>query len=248
LHATLLGTPGASPLRAGTVWLNPTAQGRRGIADAAYVPTPAALLPELLQDLVDFLHDRRTAPALRIVLAHFQLGCLHPFDDGNGRLLRALTLLLARDVGAPTGVALLGLIGVMACKGRLIDAVPAYVRGDMTLLLALAQNLAAWVHDVLPTVASRLAQLEASLIALRGTAESRRRLLLRLRCAPWIAAAHVERVTALAPHKSSMLIAALCDEGVLCPASGELFTCIPVVEAWDALMPDVKVHFERRFP
>lgn len=244
LHATLMGTAGTSPLRAGTVWLNPSAQGRSGIADAAYVPTPAALLPELLQDLVTFLNDRRTTPTVCIVLAHFQLGCLHPFDDGNGRLIRALTLLLARELGAPVGVALLGLIGVMASKGRLIDAVPSYVRGDMTLLLALAQDLAMWVHDVLPTVASRLAQLEASLSALRSTAESRRRLLRHLRCAPWIAVAQVERITALAPNKSKMLIAGLCDEGILRPASGEVFTCIPVVEAWDTLLLDVKSHFE----
>ena len=248
LHADLMGSTGPSPLRAGTVWLNPKAHGPSGIADAAYVPTPATLLPEWLQDLIEFLNDRRTDPSVCIVLAHFQLGCLHPFDDGNGRLIRALTLLLARELGAPTGVALLGLIGVMASKGRLIEAVPSYVRGDMSLLLALAQDLAMWVHDVLPTVASRLAQLDASLSALRGTAESRRRLLRHLRCAPWISAAHLERVTALAPHKSKMLIAALCDEGVLRAAPGDMFACIPVVEAWDALLLDVKSQFERRFP
>ncbi|MGM0397807.1 MAG: Fic family protein [Halobacteriota archaeon] len=69
------------------------------IQDARYVPPPPNMVPELLEDLVDFANeDGEMHSLLRIGLIHYQFETIHPFLDGNGRLGRLLvSLLLQRD-------------------------------------------------------------------------------------------------------------------------------------------------------
>jgi Fic family protein len=69
------------------------------IQDARYVPPPPNLVPELLEDLVEYANrEDELHPLLRIGLIHYQFETIHPFLDGNGRLGRLLiSLLLQRD-------------------------------------------------------------------------------------------------------------------------------------------------------
>lgn len=66
---------------------------------------PSAVLPD---ELARFLSWLEAPPAggdglVRAGLAHLRFVTIHPFDDGNGRVTRALTdLVLARDEGSPT--------------------------------------------------------------------------------------------------------------------------------------------------
>jgi Fic family protein len=60
-------------------------------ADALFVPPPADLLEDALDDFESFLHEDMDLPLLvRCALAHFQFETIHPFLDGNGRLGRLL--------------------------------------------------------------------------------------------------------------------------------------------------------------
>lgn len=46
--------------------------------------------------------DAATEPVLKAALAHLRFVTIHPFDDGNGRIARAIAdLLLARSEGSP---------------------------------------------------------------------------------------------------------------------------------------------------
>jgi len=69
--------------------------------NAAFVPPPAAAVPECMAQLELFLHDRQTVtPVLvKAALAHVQFETIHPFLDGNGRLGRLLITLLLCDSG-----------------------------------------------------------------------------------------------------------------------------------------------------
>ena len=61
---------------------------------------PASALSDGLKELTGWLgeDDSATPPLVRIALAHLWFLTLHPFEDGNGRLARALTeYLLARQ-------------------------------------------------------------------------------------------------------------------------------------------------------
>lgn len=63
---------------------------------------PAARLPAEMHRLLDWVNGTPTEPPLiRAGLAHLWFVTLHPFDDGNGRIARALgDLLLARADGS----------------------------------------------------------------------------------------------------------------------------------------------------
>jgi Fic family protein len=65
-----------------------------------------AVRPELVKTEMDrfldwFNHENRLDPVLKAAIAHFWFIIIHPFDDGNGRIARAITdMLLARAEGS----------------------------------------------------------------------------------------------------------------------------------------------------
>ncbi len=72
-------------------WIGGTRPG-----NAAFVPPPAAEVPECMSQLERFLHvqPELTPVLLKAALAHVQFETIHPFLDGNGRLGRLLITLL----------------------------------------------------------------------------------------------------------------------------------------------------------
>lgn len=63
--------------------------------NAAFVPPPPLLVPDLLSDLERYIHSTHDlAPLLRIAMVHVQFETIHPYLDGNGRLGRMLIALL----------------------------------------------------------------------------------------------------------------------------------------------------------
>ncbi|WIB77618.1 Fic family protein [Curtobacterium sp. MCPF17_002] len=66
---------------------------------AAFVPPVPERVPELLDDLVEFVNTS-TLPAIAIAaIAHAQFETIHPFADGNGRIGRALIHAVLRSRG-----------------------------------------------------------------------------------------------------------------------------------------------------
>ena len=82
-------TPGE--FRRSQNWVGGTRPG-----NAAFVPPPAEKIPECMNKLELFLHDKPepTPVLLKAALAHVQFETIHPFLDGNGRLGRLLITLL----------------------------------------------------------------------------------------------------------------------------------------------------------
>ncbi|WP_432878448.1 Fic family protein [Kribbella sp. CA-245084] len=76
--------------------------GGRSPAEAYYVPPPAQLIPELLEDLITFVRESRLPVLAKAAIAHAQFETIHPFADGNGRTGRALIHLILRAEGLVT--------------------------------------------------------------------------------------------------------------------------------------------------
>lgn len=70
---------------------------------AAFVPPPPEMVPELLDDLLDYVNGDNHSPVVQAALAHAQFETLHPFADGNGRTGRALTHVVLRRRGLAPG-------------------------------------------------------------------------------------------------------------------------------------------------
>ncbi|MFT6395706.1 MAG: Fic family protein [Bradymonadia bacterium] len=71
--------------------------------NAAYVPPPPHLLPELLSDFERYMHSADDlSPLVRAGLLHAQFETIHPYLDGNGRVGRLLVTLLLEHWGLLT--------------------------------------------------------------------------------------------------------------------------------------------------
>lgn len=76
-------------------YIGPIGLGKEG---ATYVPPIPEDVPELLDNLMDYMNDRFDEEAfIKVAISHIQFESIHPYKDGNGRLGRALmTLELAK--------------------------------------------------------------------------------------------------------------------------------------------------------
>ena len=75
--------------------------GPMGKETVHYQAPDAALLPDEMKKMVDwFSGAEETDPLLKAAIAHLWFVTIHPFDDGNGRIARAITdMQLARADG-----------------------------------------------------------------------------------------------------------------------------------------------------
>ncbi|MBT1177737.1 Fic family protein [Bifidobacterium callimiconis] len=80
------------------------ANGNRTIR---FAPPNALITPELVDRActayAEALHEGHTDPLLAIAMFIFDFTCIHPFNDGNGRMSRLLTLLLLYRSGYMVG-------------------------------------------------------------------------------------------------------------------------------------------------
>jgi len=76
--------------------------GAMGKERIHYEAVPAVKVkPEMDKFIAWFNHNNAMDPVLKSVIAHFWFIIIHPFDDGNGRIARAITeVLLARSDGS----------------------------------------------------------------------------------------------------------------------------------------------------
>lgn len=128
---------------------------------AAYTAPPAAELPALMAELVDWLNSEDSTHLLvRAGMAHLQLVSIHPWADGNGRMSRSLqTLMIARE-----GVLAPEFSSIEAWLGRPGNTWEYY--RELTLRGAVylpEQDVASWIrfnlvayHQQAQTVESRL--------------------------------------------------------------------------------------------
>ena len=104
IHKSLFeGTRDRSPggvLRDEPIWVGPPGCL---VDDATFVAPPPDRLPELMDDLVDYLNTSAHPPVLKAAVAHAQFETIHPFGDGNGRTGRAIIHTVLNAAGRADG-------------------------------------------------------------------------------------------------------------------------------------------------
>lgn len=92
-------------------WIGGAASSPR---NAEFIPPPPDLVPDLVDDLCEFCNRVDLPAAIQAAIAHVQFETIHPFLDGNGRVGRALVLIVLRRRGVadaclpPVSLALAG--------------------------------------------------------------------------------------------------------------------------------------------
>lgn len=76
-------------------------EGAVRIAQAEHLPTEGVLVPQYMQELVSFINrdDSPKYALMKVALAHHRFGWIHPFGNGNGRVVRLLTYALLMKYG-----------------------------------------------------------------------------------------------------------------------------------------------------
>ncbi len=71
------------------------------IAQSDHLPPDIVQVPEYMQDLVGFINqnDPPKYDLIKVALAHHRFGWIHPFGNGNGRVVRLLTYALLIKYG-----------------------------------------------------------------------------------------------------------------------------------------------------
>ena len=71
------------------------------IAQSSHLPPEALLVPDYMQELVEFINrdDPPKYGLMKVALAHHRFGWIHPFGNGNGRTVRLLTYALLIKYG-----------------------------------------------------------------------------------------------------------------------------------------------------
>lgn len=93
---------------------------------AAFIPVPESEVKRLVDDLCAFVARDDVSPLIQAAIAHAQFETIHPFDDGNGRVGRALVHLVLRRRGlAPHYVPPISLV-LAANHGSYIAGLTSY--------------------------------------------------------------------------------------------------------------------------
>ncbi|WJD63385.1 Fic family protein [Pseudomonas kurunegalensis] len=76
-------------------------EGPVRISQSDHSPPDALLVPQYMQELVSFINrdDSPKYALMKVALAHHRFGWIHPFGNGNGRVVRLLTYALLMKYG-----------------------------------------------------------------------------------------------------------------------------------------------------
>lgn len=94
LHQTLMKDVRGGEKDPGQFKTQPNWIGGADIINARFVPASPKKVPELMENLIDYLNNYdKVAPLIKAGVAHYQFESIHPFRDGNGRLGRLMIIL-----------------------------------------------------------------------------------------------------------------------------------------------------------
>lgn len=136
--------------------------GPVGIAQSGHLPPEAVQVPHYMAELVAFI-NRRDPPKydlMKVALAHHRFAWVHPFSNGNGRVVRLLTYALLLKYGFRVSIQ-------QGDMGRLLNPAAVFCADRLRYYAMLAEadrgtdaGLEAWCTYVLGGVRDELNKLD----------------------------------------------------------------------------------------
>ena len=189
---------------------------------ADYVPPPADEVEPLMSDLVAFMARDDLHPVAQAAIAHVHFESIHPFNDGNGRLGRAVinAVLRARGVTRSTVVPVASVM--LADTAGYFERLDAYRSGDQAGFVAYLASCAEIAAIESRSTVSRLLELPAEW---RARAHPRRgsvdeRLIGALLASPVVTTNSAAQLTGGPRSSAFAAVNRLTDAGVLVELSG----------------------------
>ncbi len=127
---------------------------------ADFVPPPPEEVPTLINDLCNFGNKDELPPLVQSAIAHAQFETIHPFEDGNGRVGRALVQVLLRRRGlAPAFVPPISVV-LARNKSRYIRGLTLFREDRVAEWLGIFASAAAQAATLAIRYADRGAELQ----------------------------------------------------------------------------------------
>ncbi len=239
-HQALLGeheyaAPGR--LRDRQVWIGGNALSPH---TASFVPPHHTRVPAALDDLMAFVYRADLPVLVQVALAHAQFETIHPFNDGNGRIGRALVHAMLRHSGVTRTMTVPVSAGLLTDTPSYFRALTDYREGHLDPIIRQfidasfrAINNGRQLVDDLQEVYGRW---DDTLLSRKGSAA--RRLLPRLLNQPAIDVAYVRNVTGVALSAAQRAVEQLVEAEILQPIGegrrNRTWIAPEVVDALDA--------------
>ncbi len=128
--------------------------GNPANVDYAFYAPPIADIDDLLADVFDFIHSEKVSMLNTVLIAMFQLAFIHPFVDGNGRVIRAFALLFVQKELNVIAAYLLVLFFKVINPINYYLTLKAYREGDLTTLKNFHQQAIEWTNQSIKILSS----------------------------------------------------------------------------------------------
>jgi len=77
---------------------------KQGREQTHYIAPPPDTLDKEMNAFLEFVNTSKVEPYTKVAIAHFWFVTIHPYDDGNGRIARAITnYILSKELGLNDG-------------------------------------------------------------------------------------------------------------------------------------------------
>ncbi len=239
-HAALLeGHPYASPgqLREQQVWIG---GGDLSPHTASFVPPHHTRVPAALDDLVVFVRRSDLPVLVQVAIAHAQFETIHPFNDGNGRIGRALVHAILRNSEVTRTLTIPISAGLLTDTSGYFQALNDYRDGYIETIIRQFVDASFRAIENGRALIKDLGGLywgwSETLSARRGSAA--RRMLSHLLNQPAVNVAHVQEVTGVALSAAQRAVGQLEEARILQRVGGgrrnRMWIAPGVIEALDA--------------
>ncbi len=219
IHRLLLGSTAdraiAGVVRERQNWIGGNAYNP---LEAAFVPPPPELVPELLEDLCRFVARDDLSPIVQAAIAHAQFETIHPFADGNGRVGRALIYAVLRRRGEVARYIPPVSLLLAADQDAYIAGLTAYRRGDVSEWCELFADATAGAAREAERLAKEIEGQEEEWLERAGQPRrdsAARRLIAALPEQPVLSSADAQRLTGRSHVAANKALEQLETAGIL---------------------------------
>lgn len=222
VHAALMHTESyAAPgrYRDEQVWIGGTSASPHG---AAFVPPQHPRVEPAMDDLCTFMARTDIPLLVQCAVAHAQFETIHPFNDGNGRVGRALVHAMLQHGGATTRATVPVSAGLLTDTDGYFTALTAYRAGDINpIIMGFAEATFAAIGNGRQLAQDLVALHErwSLSISAKRTASIWRVMPLLL-SQPVVTSTLIQREIGLSQPAADQVIVRLRDAGILSKASG----------------------------
>lgn len=207
---------------------------------ASFVPPHHSRVPAALDDLMSFVHRVDLPVLVQVAIAHAQFETIHPFNDGNGRVGRALVHAMLRRSGVTRSLTVPVSAGLLTDTSGYFRALNDYREGRIETIIDQFVNASFRAISNGRTLADDLEHVyqdwSERLSSRRGSAA--RRLLPHLLNQPAVSVAHVQLTADVALSAAQRAVEQLEEAEILTRVSGSRrnrFWIAPdVIDALDA--------------